>query len=394
VVNPKSVIIFLSLFCLASASAFAQISSPTQLALEVRFYPNEAPAYQLVHPTLKRESWYARFPRVSNSAAAANSLPVTAVSINSQQAEDGVRVWVSVYLGKLHEEQKQVGSYVLREGESVTAKELADVGVVPFEIKLVRLSPSSGQPPQFQSKAPSIELVTIQPNFTTLPTVQLVVRNVSTKPVQALEVQTSQAGRRRNALMPQGKEGEALIPPGGTFELTAPLASPAVLGANGYSPQVLPDQTVTIATAVFGDGSYEGDRHNALAFLGFQKGRKSQLGRILKIISEAQEGTNDLAWLKAQVEHLNLEADQADIEDLSRQFPPGTMIEDPSVKSGTRPLNLEDIKTVIQLGMKVRDEVLKDITQFEIRSRHAEPGVFKPWLESSKARYQAWLSRL
>jgi hypothetical protein len=392
-INPKSVVFVLTLFCLATASVFAQTSPPTELALEIRFYPNEPPAYQVVHPA-KQETWFARFPRVSNSAPPATSLPVTAVSINAQQAEDGARIWVSVYLGKLHDEQQQVSSYVLREGESVTAKELADVGVVPFEIKLVRLSPSSGQPPQFKSKAPSIELVTIQPNFTTLPTVKLVVRNVSTKPVQALEVQTSQAGRRRNAQMPQGKDGEVLIPPGGTFELTAPLASPAVLGPNGYSPQVLPDQTVTIATAVFGDGSYEGERHNAMAFLGFQKGRKAQLARVVKLFAEAEEGPHDLAWLKAQVEGLNLEADPADIESLSRQFPPGTMIEDPAVKSGMRPLNIDDIKTVIQLGMKTRDVVLRDVTQFEIRSRHAEPGVFKPWLESSKTRYQAWLSRL
>ena len=78
-------------------------------------------------------------------------------------------------------------------------------------------------------------------------------------------------------------------------------------------------------------------------------------------------------------------SDPAETDYLQRQFPPGTKIELHGGESDrTRPLVIEDLKTVIQLGMKVKDDVLKDITQFELHSRHAEPTVFIGWLESSK----------
>ena len=68
-------------------------------------------------------------------------------------------------LGKVLEDEKQVSSYLLREGDTTNAKELADVGVVPFEFKVVRLAASAPYVPEFTSKSPSIELASIQPNF-------------------------------------------------------------------------------------------------------------------------------------------------------------------------------------------------------------------------------------
>jgi hypothetical protein len=119
----------------------------------------------VVEPAEKHWIWFGRFSRVPGWTEPPNSPHVAAVKVNAQQAEEGVRVWVSVLLGKLHEGEKQVSSYVLREGDTITANELADVGVVPFELKVVRLAASVSYVPEFKSKAPSIELVSIQPNL-------------------------------------------------------------------------------------------------------------------------------------------------------------------------------------------------------------------------------------
>jgi hypothetical protein len=376
------ILFLLSLLLFAGANASAQTSAaPTQLALEIRYYPGQPPAHLTVQPSAKRGIWFGRFPPVAGWTAPANSLPVTAVNISALQAEEGVRVWVSVFLGKIHEEEKQVSSYVLREGDTITANELANVGVVPFEFKVVRLSASIGYVPAFRSKAPSIELVSIQPNFSTIPTVQMVLRNVSSKPVHALHVQTSQGGRLLLAHNEQGKEGEALIPPGGTFEFTARLATQSVNGPNGNTPETLPDQTMEIATAVFADGSYEGDSDKAMAFLGFQKGRKTQLGQLIDLLEKAANGTIEPSSLKDKVAALTIDADPAATEELHRQFPQEKQI--------------ENVMTVIQIGMRgMRDEALKDLSQFELRSRYSGPNAFNSWLTSAKQRYQAWLSRL
>jgi hypothetical protein len=377
---------------LIAASAFAhavrgqEISpGPSQLALEVHFYPNQAPAYQTVPDSSQRGAWYGRFGHVTGWTPPANSLAVTAVNIKSLKAEDGVRVWVSVFLGQLHEEEQKVSSYVLHEGDKVTVEELTQVGVVPFEIKVVKLAASVGEPPQFSSRAKSIEAVSMQPNFSATPSYEVVLRNASGKAVEALEVQTLQGGRPQLTTMPQGKEGQPLILPGGTFKMTAHLANRATPGPNGYAPQILPNQTIEISAAVFDDGSFEGASSPAMAFTGFKKGRKIQLARVVEVFQSAINGDasspDNVASLKNAVAALDLQADDAAVADLHAKFP--------------QEAQTERLRHVIELGMKgIRDDVLNDITQFELHNRRADASAVAAWLTSSKNRYQAWLGRL
>jgi hypothetical protein len=310
---------------------------------------------------------------------------VTAVNIKSVKAEDGVRVWVSVLLGQLHEEEQKVSAYVLHEGDKVTVDELSQVGVVPFEIKVVRLAAAVGNLPDFNSKAKSIEAVSMQPNFSATPSYEIVLRNTSSKVVNALQVQTLQGGRMQLSTMPQGKEGQPLILPGGTYQMTAWLADRAVAGANGYAPEILPNQTIEISAAIFSDGTYEGEGSPAMAFTGFQKGRKIQLARVVGLFQRAANGdlstANDSASLKSVVASLDLQADAASVEDLHGKFP-----QEPQT---------ERVRHVIELGMKfIRDDVLKSVTEFELHNRRADPGAFSAWLVAEKNRYEAWLARL
>jgi len=362
-----------------------QISTTTQLALEVHFYPNQAPGYMTVPDSSPRGGWYARFARVPGWAPAPDSLPVTAVNIKSLKAEDGVRVWVSVLLGQLHEKEQKVAAYMLHEGEKITVAELAQVGVAPFEIKIVRLSASVGELPQFSSKARTIELISMQPNFSATPSYEVVLRNTSDKAVNALEVQTLQGGRMQLSTMPQGKEGQPLILPGGTYQMTAHLANRAVAGANGYAPQVLPNQTIEISAAIFNDGTFEGEASPAMAFTGFQKGRKIQLARVVDVFQRALAGDSGVAdnftSLKTAIAALDLQAGTPAVDDLHGKFP-----QEPQT---------ERLRHVIELGMKgIRDEVLNDITQFELHNRRADAGMFSTWLAAEKNRYELWLARL
>jgi hypothetical protein len=42
----------------------------------------------------------------------------------------------------------------------------------------------------------------------------------------------------------------------------------------------------------------------------------------------------------------------------------------------------------------VRDQVLSDITQFQLRNRYTAPKPIHDWLTASKERYEAWFGRL
>jgi hypothetical protein len=53
------------------------------------------------------------------------------------------------------------------------------------------------------------------------------------------------------------------------------------------------------------------------------------------------------------------------------------------------------LKTTIEIGMKgVRDQVLNDITQFQLHNRRADPRPIGDWLVATRERYEAWFSRL
>jgi hypothetical protein len=394
-------IVFLSsLFLLAAANAFAQTSAePTRLAVQIRYYAAQGPAYIVVEPTEKHWIWFGRFSRVAGWTEPPNSPHITAVKVNAQQAEEGVRVWVSVLSGKVLENEKQISSYLLREGDTTSAKELTDVGVVPFEFKVMRLAASASYVPEFKSKSPAIELASIQPNFAALPKVQLVLRNVSSKPVYAIEVITVSEGIACGFTMRQGEEGQALIPPGGTFEMSASLKTKSVAGANEYSIQTPPNQLIEVATAVFGDKSYEGESDYAMTSLGYQMGRKAQLERVLGLLENAADVTS----LKDKVSALNVDADSSAVDELARQFPqPHVVSQNPPTAGNYRAVvvkptgtGVQQARTAIEVGMRaMRDDVLKDVSQFEIHKRYADANAFSSWLTSSQQRYKAWLSRL
>lgn len=381
---------FIAVVLFAAQAAVAQQvpPDPSPLALEVHFYPNEAPAYQPVASSSRSGAWYARFGHVRNWVQPANSPAVTAVNIRSELAENGVRIWVSVFFGELHEQERPVSSYVLHEGEQTTVQELAQLGVVPFEIKAVRLTPSISEVPQFFSKAHSIEVVVMQPNFSSMPSYDVVVRNLSTRSVNALQVRVMQAGRPQTISMPQGKEGAPLIAPGGTYEFKAHLAYRAMPGPNGYAPAILPNQVIEISTAAFADDLFEGDSEPAMAFTAFQKGRKIQLARVIDLFQKVSHAIDSassatVASFKNEVAMLSLEPDQPAVDDVHAKFP---LITD---KDGQR------LKHLIALGMKgVRDNVLNELGQFELRNRRSDGAVFGVWLTSARNRYEAWFARL
>jgi hypothetical protein len=397
--------LLVSLFLFAATTANPQTPvAVTQLAVEIQYYPGPSHAEIVVERAEKHWIWFGRFARVPGWVAPANSQPLNAVKITAQQSEEGVRVWVSVLLGKVLEDEKQVTSYILREGDKVTAQELTGVGVVPFELKIVSLAGAVPYVPDFKSKSPAVELASIRPNFSAIPELQLVLRNTSAKPVQAIEVLTISDGVPFLMTMREGNKDEALIPPGGTYEVKIGLKTRYVPNANGFSIETLPNQSIEVATAVFGDGSYEGDSKYAMTFLGYMKGRKTQLARVIELLENSANGNGDLALLKDKLSALSLDADPTAVDELHQQFPPKNQIEParPSIRVGdaggvktVTHVSTDAAKVAIEVGMRrVRDDVLKDLIQFELHSRYSGPNAFNSWLTSAKKQYKAWLSRL
>jgi hypothetical protein len=366
--------------------------APTGLALEIVFYQGKAPAYQPVsHPEAKQlGAWYALFGHVPSWQPAADALPVKAVNILPRLEGDHVRIAVSVHLGvRFFEREESVATYNVRENETISVGELARFGVVPFEIKLVRVNPVLTSPPPVVNKTESLAVSGIEAVHSTLPSYKVMLQNLSGKNVAALGVEVHVNGQRRISSMPQGEDGKAVIEAGATHKLYVAAANNAQMTRDGYTPETPPNQEIVITTVVFDDGSYEGDAQTAASFRAFQLGRKTQVARLVALLQQASDSTDRdaataLESLKTQVASLSNEAEAAAVNALRREFPAFN-------RNGKR-----DIKAEVEIALNgVKTDFLKQIQKYEReRAESTDENDYRAWLSARKARYEKWLSNL
>jgi len=373
-----------------NASGQQESSVPTNLVLEIYYYPNERPAYLIVPPSNSepRGGWYGRFRRVPGWTPTVASQQVQAVNIKSILTGDEVRVWISVFMGeKFGDQEKGIAVYTLREGEKIRVEKLTQFGVHPFELVLVRVAPAITNLPQVISKARSIELVTIQGDLATLPSYRLALRNLSSKNVVALMLKVLQGGRTQISSMPQGMEGNPLILAGGVSEFNEQAASRASAIPGGYKPVTLANQTIEISTAVFEDGSFEGEIEPATTFRSFVIGRKIELGRIINLFEKALQDPSDpstaLDRLNNDLAALEIVAAPSLVQQVLNEFP------------GRTKTSEGELKNAIEIAMKgIRKETQDEIWRFRRGTPNLESKSLRAWLLSSRQRYADWLARL
>jgi hypothetical protein len=379
------------LLALPTASGQQSPAQPTNLVLEVYYHQNEPPLYIVVPPanSAPEGMWSVRFRRVPGWKTPAGSLPVRAVNVQTIQAGDHVRVWVSVFVGlKGLEQENSVAALTLREGEKITVGEVTQVGVEPFDLALVRVGLVGGNLPQVISKAKSIELVTIRGNLSTLPSYRLALRDRSARNVSALFISVGRDARAQITSMPQGEDGGPLILAGAVSEFDEPAVTTASATPGGYEPLPAANQTIEISTAVFDNGSFEGEIGPAILFRGFVKGRKIQLGRLVGLFQTAlldnrAEPLSALELLRNNIAALGITADPVAVEEALSEFP--------DLKKGSEPR----LKSPIEMAMTgIRKDALDDVQRFRISNPKVDLSSFRAWLTESRKRYETWLSRL
>ena len=367
-------------------AAMSQQASSSQLVLEVHFYPGEPPAYQKITKSPMQGAWYSRFHQIK--PAGTNDLPVNAVDIKPVFTESGIRVSVSVLFGELHEKQKSVGVYTLHEGERIKIQELALFGVDPFIVSAVNFSPTQLDLPEFLSKANSIDYIGIQPTVSLMPAYRIAVRDLSNKNVRALMVRVLKGGQPQMSMLPQGKEGAPLIPIGNAYEFDVRVATRATPTPTGYAQVTLAGQVIEVSTAIFEDGSFEGDTEPALIYAATLRGERIQLARVINLLEKTttdsrSDPATKIDTLKTDIAMLNLEADPTTAQEVIAAFG------QPVRKSP------EEIKSAVELGMKtILSHALNMTQQFQLRNPKPDPADVNRWLGNVQQRYENWLRRL
>jgi hypothetical protein len=227
------------------------------------------------------------------------------------------------------------------------------------------------------------------PKETTLPSYRIILRNQSSKNIVGLGVDVVAGGRVQLSSTPRGIDGQPLIPAGKEYWLTVSSPNRAQPTVDGYVPTTPSDQQIQIKTAVFDDGTYEGDAHKAASVRGFRAGEKMVLPRLIPLLesalnSSSADRTEALKNLESQVSSVGTDADPQIVQSLTAEFT--------QANDATR----GQIKATIEAtATLVKSTLLKDIQTLqteEAQSLNAE--LYRIWLTKTRERYEKWLSRL
>lgn len=370
----------------ASAQSVKDKPAPTGLTLEMTFLKDRPPAYMMISESLATARSYAfgAYNLVPGFQTSAERPPVQAVEFKTYLENGAVKVKVKVHTGqKTFEKEENVAVYSMRENERALVKELANFGVEPFEIAVVRVTPSVSALPAIENKTTSLQVTAIEPNFSTLPTYNLSLLNTSSKTVIAFTNETIENGRRRRSGMPQKKYGENLIEPGATYtmrEIQIPLENKKAV--EGEIPKPTSQQTFVISSVIFADGSYEGDASRAAQFYAYTLGRKMQVKQIIALLESFENNSSALNLNKFVEQSAKLETKigESEFNKFLKQFPSLTENEKAFLRDGIEGLS-EDVKTEFTIGTQKR---LKEL----------EPNVARVYLKALKEKYQNWLALL
>lgn len=345
--------------------------SPSGLALQVNFIKDRPPAFHSYSETDLRFSsaWYSLFGRIPNFKPAADSLPVRAVNIVPTLDKNSVKVTVSVFTGqKFHDKEELVGVYSLKENEKFIVKDLTKFGVEPFEIMLVRLTPTAAVLPTFRNNTNSFQLISIEPVVSTLPKFKVKLLNASEKAVIACTFAILVDEKLNLSGMPQGKHGEPLVKAGGTYETIVPGASQNTKLPDGAAPSAPPNQTFVIKTVIFEDGSYEGNESEAAMFIGFVIGRKIALKQIINFLEKSSPEN-----LAVQFENLQISVDDNSFNYLLKRF---------------SNINARGSIEIAANGVK------REFQQEYDKVKNRTPEEQRLWINTIKNEYKQWFARL
>lgn len=386
VMNPKRLIFAIAITACFLLNASAQTSpgrpSPTGQALEIAYREGKPPAYEPVRRVKLppgEGSWFGSFARVAGWHLPAGAQLVSAVRVVPYLDGDAVKVVVSVLRGeRFLDSEDMVGTYSVRENESLVVDALKDFGVEPFKMKLIRVAPQTAELPSILNIAKSVEVVGIEPIVSTFPRYKVTLHNLSEKEISAIRIDVFREGKLSLSGLLQGEEGEALVKAGGFYEQNQMLATQAELTPAGFTPMSPSAQKIVIASVIFKDGSFEGDGAPAATYFGFVIGNRTELKRIVPLLDNALSAASSIEAVQKQLGELSYDFDESDVAELAREFPQ---------------IDRKKLESPVEVAIhSMRKNVVDHLERF--RSGSGSPGDFQQYLQGMKARYSEWLTRL
>ena len=323
------------------AAAQEARSTPAQKNLAVEIDGERYRGHQLSVQGGTELSPVERLPGWEQPAGAAQLI---AFKFDNDFEGDAVRIKVALVFDdswpaeapgpKYGRKEQAVGSYLVREGESVKVEDLARFGVEPLTLKVVKAKPKVMQPQPALASTPlvannlkAVQVVGIAPDQSPANrnTYKVRLQNVSRKGITALSLHEEYEGGR-SSLTAQGGAERPLIAPGDVYEAGFRFNVDRGATPPGHVSDAERQRTLKVGTVIFDDGTYEGEAKTAAAIFAERRGKQVQGARALPLLREmlaapSLDAAAALDKLKSEVESLRIDADPAAAAELLAQFP-------------------------------------------------------------------------
>jgi hypothetical protein len=311
---------------------------------------------------------------------------VSMVKVSAAFEKDIWRINISAVKGEFYDKGEQdVATFLVRENEKMTVKEMGQFGIKSFDISIVKVDQSAAILPKIRNRTQSIEVTNVEAITVPSP-YRILLRNLSYKSVLALEVSTYNRDYVNLLKWPQGTWDRPLIEPGGTYEEELPSAGQGRVTDNGYVPEQ--SAAIEISTVVFEDGTYEGKPYLAAVTKANMMGSKAQLVRVIALLQAAREPAGELnvrtmTGLKEAISVLSEDADPGQLKDLQAQFP--------SLDEGAK----KNLANFMRSGLhSVKVTLLKEIEAFEKEGQPTSGSSVTEWVGKTKDKCEKWVSAL
>jgi hypothetical protein len=321
------------------------------------------------------------------SARWSSGLPVQRVVLHVSR--EGAAARAQVYVergGETSPESVKVAEHLLWEGREYMTAGLAEYGVEPMNLAVVRRADVEFTPPRVDNRTRAVEVSEIKVH-SEVPSFELSLRNASDKEISAVEIQEYRGWEPKG--QPPMYDWKRMTPvkAGKSWSVTLEFGWNYKATREGHA--VEPPDRVVINSALFSDGSYEGSSLFAARAEAFRSGSKTQLARVLEILRgwgdvpapDTREAAKELA---GRVGLLECTADWAAITELASHY---------AVVGGQE---LDRIKASMESGMAwQQQEVLKELNGFTQNSNPAsDPHLVRNWLKQTRKKYEQRLASL
>lgn len=374
-----ALIVAANLFLVAAIFASSPHKAPLKLSLKVvifegssyTFYPlGDDDGFEMgaVIKDFRRLPWYQ--PPEDDEL-------IHSVSLRFKREETRARVTVFVHREDDAIKGEKIAEYVVAAGEECSVAELANYGIEPLRVGVIRRAEVRYLPPRVYSKAPSVEVVAVDAREN-VPSFELTLRNASEKRIKAVEIKEFRGEAPKGSPMLPNGVGKMFIAPGETWKVSLEFGWTHKVIAAGHLLEP-PDRAV-INSVVFSDNSYEGDVVYVANRSAIELGAKAQMERIVKLMREWRvlpdvSALEAARSLRAQIKALTVEAEASHLEELKGRYPALSAGEIEKVKAGfaegakwARSMARSDLKQVIKA---INAETSADTFGLWLRQRRA-----------------------